>query len=96
MAPATIPPSYIRVRAGLWECGDGQTGRQTDTQTRVTNRHFASATPHAKRNDHEFPSVLRDCWFGDSQDVRPVNKPVPLIPRGCLSQQEEGTRRGTG
>jgi len=43
-----IPPSYIRVRAVAWECGDGQTDRQTDTQTAVANIHFASATPHAK------------------------------------------------
>jgi len=28
----------------MWECGDGQ----RDTQTHVTNVHFASATPHAK------------------------------------------------
>jgi len=36
----TIPPTYIRVRAVVWECGEGQ----TDTQTAVTNIHFASAT----------------------------------------------------
>ena len=33
----TIPTSYIRVRAVAWACGAGQTHRQTDTQTRVTN-----------------------------------------------------------
>ena len=33
----------------MWECGeDRQT--HTDTQTAVTNKHFASATPHAKCN----------------------------------------------
>jgi len=47
-APTTIPPTYIRVRAVVWECGEGQTNRQTDTQTALTNIHFASATPHAK------------------------------------------------
>jgi len=31
----TIPPSYIRVRAVVWACGEGQ--RDTHTQTRVTN-----------------------------------------------------------
>jgi len=31
-----------------WKCGEGQT--HTDTQTRVNNIHFASATPHAKCN----------------------------------------------
>ena len=42
----TIPPRYIQVHAGVWECGEGQ----TDTQTAVTSIHFASATPHAKCN----------------------------------------------
>jgi len=37
--------SYIRVRAVVWECGEGQ----TDTQTAVAN-NFVSATPHAKCN----------------------------------------------
>ena len=27
-APSTIPPTYIRVRAVVWECGEGQTHRQ--------------------------------------------------------------------
>ena len=48
-----IPPTYIRIRAVVWECGEGQTDRQTrrqDTQTAVTNIHFSSATPHAKCN----------------------------------------------
>jgi len=48
-------PSYIRVRALVWECGRGQTHRHTDsqidTQTRVTNIHFASSTTHAKCNE---------------------------------------------
>jgi len=42
----TTPPSCIRVRAVVWACGSGH--RQTDTQTRVTNIHFASSTTHAK------------------------------------------------
>ena len=29
----TIPPSYIRVCAVMWACGQGQTDRQTDRQT---------------------------------------------------------------
>jgi len=36
------------VRAVVWECGEGQTDTQEDTQTAVTNIHFASAAPHAK------------------------------------------------
>jgi len=43
----TLPfPSYIRVRAVVWECGEGQ----TVTQTAVTTIRFASAKPHAKCN----------------------------------------------
>jgi len=42
----TIPPSYTRVRAVVWECGEGQTG----TQTIVANIYFALATPYAKCN----------------------------------------------
>jgi len=44
--PIPFPPSYIRVRAVVRECGEGQ----TNTQTAVTNIHFASATPHTKCN----------------------------------------------
>jgi len=47
-------PSYIRVRAVVWECGEGQTDRLTDTQMAVTNIHFASATPHAKCTNDVF------------------------------------------
>jgi len=52
-APTTIPPSYIRVCAVMWECGEGQTDTQTDTQiqARITNIHFASSTTHTKCNN---------------------------------------------
>jgi len=40
------PRSYIRIRAVVWECRKGQT--DTETQTAVTNIHFASAMPHPK------------------------------------------------
>jgi len=46
----TISPSYIRVRAVLWQCGERQTDRHTYTQTAVANIHFASAMPHTKCN----------------------------------------------
>jgi len=42
----TIPASYIRVHAVVWECGEGQ----TDTQTAVANIYFASTMPHTKCN----------------------------------------------
>jgi len=37
---AYYSPSYYRVRAAVWECGEGQTA----TQTAVANVHFGSAT----------------------------------------------------
>jgi len=43
-ASPTIPSSYIRVHAVVWECSEGQ----TDTETAVANIHFASAMPHVK------------------------------------------------
>ena len=42
----TIPPSYIRVRAVVWECGQGQTHGYTDTQAAMTIIYFASSTTH--------------------------------------------------
>ena len=47
----TIPPSYIWVCTVVWECGERQTDRQTDTQMAVGYIHFASAVPHAKCNN---------------------------------------------
>jgi len=57
-----IPPSHIRVRAVVWECGEGQTDRRTEStnrhKTTVTNIHFASAEPHAKCNKLLLLSVV--------------------------------------
>jgi len=39
-ASATIPPSFIQVRAVVWE-------GTTDKQTAIANIHFVSAMPHA-------------------------------------------------
>jgi len=33
----TIPPSYTRVHAVVWECGEGQTDTHTDRHTRHTD-----------------------------------------------------------
>jgi len=44
-APPTIPPSYIRVRAVMWTCGEGQTQTDTDASDQYT---FLSSTTHAK------------------------------------------------
>jgi len=45
----TIPPSYIRVCAVVWESGEGQTHTHRQTHMAVTHIHFASATPHATK-----------------------------------------------
>ena len=34
-APPTIPPSYMRVRAVVWECGEGQTHTERQTHRRA-------------------------------------------------------------
>jgi len=51
----TIIPSHIRVRAVVWACGKGQTDTHTQThahtQMAMTDKQFASATPHAKCNE---------------------------------------------
>jgi len=37
-APLPFPPSYIRVRAVVWECGEGPTDRQSHTHTHTHKR----------------------------------------------------------
>jgi len=34
--PTTIPPTYIRGRAVVWECGEGQADRHTDALDQYT------------------------------------------------------------
>ena len=36
--PTTIPPTYIRGRAVVWECGEGQADRHTDALDQYTFR----------------------------------------------------------
>jgi len=55
----TISPSYIWVRAVVWECSEGQ----TDTQTVVTSIHFALAMPHTKCNNEVLCYVKTCCVF---------------------------------
>ena len=43
----------MRVRAIVWACGRRQADRQTDTQTRVTTRHFSWSSTHAKCNEEK-------------------------------------------
>jgi len=66
----TIPPSpsYIRLRAVVWKCGEGQRDRETQThthththtqtQTVVSNIHFASSKTPAKCKRACFPSKI--------------------------------------
>ena len=51
------PLPFFQLTSGsTQQCGNavrnGQTDRQTDTQTAVTNMHFASVTLHAKCNNN--------------------------------------------
>jgi len=41
----------------MWECGEEQTDRHTDTQTAVANIHFASAMPQAKCNNDKIIKI---------------------------------------
>ena len=60
----TIPPSCIRVRGLVWECGEGQTetqtNRYTESQTAVITVHFASSTTHAKCNKFNINYVTKN------------------------------------
>jgi len=51
----------------VWACGEGQPDRQTDTQTRVTNKDFASSTTHAKCNN-----FIADHFGGPGTAVDPA------------------------
>jgi len=72
----TIPPSYpcpcssVGMRRG--------THRQThtDTQTSVTNRHFASAMPHSKCNEMTMSVTLSHCFNATSTDILIIISPV--------------------
>ena len=52
--------SYVRVRAVVWKCEEGQTDRHIDTQKAVANIHFALATPHAKCNCYVWPVLCSE------------------------------------
>ena len=60
--PPTIAPTYIRVRAVVWERGEGQ----TDTQTRVTNPRFASSTTHEKCSVQFTPATKLDSFVASA------------------------------
>jgi len=55
----TILPSYIRVRAVVRECSEGQ----TDAHTAVTTIHFASSTTGAKCNKRQVGHQLYNLPF---------------------------------
>jgi len=60
-------PSYIRVRAVVWECGEGPTDRQThtDTQTAVINIHFARRHGCGSATTMNSIFTQNSIWFGD-------------------------------
>ena len=39
------------------------------------------------------PSVFSHCWLGDMKGMRPTKISVPLIPKGSLTECEEGKPR---
>ena len=49
---ATILPSYIRVHAVVWACGEGQTDAQTETLVTTIGLHIASLSTHARCNEY--------------------------------------------
>jgi len=59
------PCSSVGMRRG------SGTHRQTDTQTRVVNIHFASATPHVKCNKGKSDIIL-EMWANAQRNGRPV------------------------
>jgi len=72
-------PSYIRVRAVVWECSE----KQTHTRTAVANIHFASATLHTKCNSGVHIKCLSyrnqkcEVHFSSSAVIRLVNQAPP-------------------
>jgi len=54
MAPRTIPPSYIRVRAVVWEFGDGQTHRHTEGRDQYTFRFGYASREASQCDDRSF------------------------------------------
>jgi len=78
-ASPTIARSCIRVRAAVWECGDGQIDTQSDrhTETAVTTIHFASSTTRSKCNKVKVFSIIVE------------RRPVPLwrlVDTGAVKQ----------
>jgi len=87
----TIPPSYIRVHAAVWECSKRQ------THTRMTNINFAMSTTHAKCNNistsmlqwslHNWPvwqclqSSIHVAGVADVTQTRQPTRPLRVIGR---------------
>jgi len=56
----------------------GTADRHTDTQTRVTNIHFASSTTHAKCND-----IVAQGWWQTTPYCVSIESKTPLSPDVC-------------
>ena len=71
-ALSTIPSSYIRIRAVLWECGEGQTHRHTDGHRRswpLYTSHFLQFTRNViiKGRHITAEEALRFSLWGSAQ-----------------------------
>jgi len=56
--PLSFPQSYIRVSAVVLECGEGQTHRQTDTQTAVITVRYKTRPHTFSRNFAKYSPIF--------------------------------------
>jgi len=90
----TIPPSYIRVRAVVWECGEGQTPTHKHTQTCVTNIHFASTTTHAKCNNWKCTKRNNPVLVNtEPADLREIRRSFSLLQSDADMQRVRAAAR---
>jgi len=74
-------PEYSRPLWPLHNWGEGQ----TDTQTHVTNIHFASSTTHAKCNRHP-------CWMAATQLCVSSSTKLPAVTQASLNRHSPNKR----
>ena len=89
----TIPPSYIRVRAVVRECGKGQTDRQTDThthtQTCVTTIDFASSTTVTSSSQFRTSADQFSSFYRNVRRTFKVSRTTRAIARALYSHEKD-------
>jgi len=83
----TIPSSYIRVRAVVWECGDWQTHTQTDRHTDTLDQR--TSTTHVKCNNEVIYIYIYLGVVDCIHVVMRVNLIVTLGSRGRSGEREK-------